>query len=281
MISFDPKLRQILPTNNSNETIVLNKYFNDFEKNLYKHLANRDISLLEAYPDFDLNEISTYQFNQNIDLYNFCINHSKKYEQQICKKNIIALTHPLYMHYSHMHTLDFEQKEQANVYLERFQKFISLAPELKKDFDFILFETVHHYAAGTSLLLEEGIFNKVVFTQFDTGYFMDSNSLEDIGKANWFLGGGYNARCFLQSTIQILENSYNGRVGSEFIAIKDLILNHPNPSRRERKFIYGIIDPEDIPDKLEPCIEYGEKSFDYSFFPQNKILNLDLILDLI
>jgi len=127
----------------------------------------------------------------------------------------------------------------------------------------VILDTIHHYAAATSLLLERGQIDAIIFTLHDDGYPVIPSELEQFSEKDIYVGGCYNGRdlydrkgCLTRSIGMIRK-----KVQSEeqIWAISDLILNTPRGKRTTLK-------PAEI------CL--GDK-----YFPNERIISLDQLIE--
>jgi hypothetical protein len=95
---------------------------------------------------------------------------------------------------------------------------------VKSNADIVVLETLHHYAAATSLLLEDGLIDKLIFTEFDNGHPIIKKELDEFSKKDViYFGGGYNKHCLTHSIIDIEDKISKNKIWG----IKDLIINSP------------------------------------------------------
>lgn len=229
MTHYDPHLKDKFPGVNSTSGIVLNSSFEKWANHIIEHLKTRD----------DGGD-AEYKSDPCKRLLAVCEDHAKRFRRPISAPLIVALTHPFYLHLSHWN----EIKGRKNVigvkeYLNTLLHFLQSYPDRSK-VSIVTFETVHHYAAATSLLLEQRLIDRVIFTQYDCGYPLRMDGLRDFRKKNFYWGGGYNGLC--------LENSID-RMSSlvpeeKMFGISDLVLNSPFDSGLITKpnIIHGIND---------------------------------------
>ncbi len=83
---------------------------------------------------------------------------------------------------------------------------------------------MHHYAAATSLLLENGLIDSVVFTLYDKGYSLDTHGLYPFSENDVYFGGGYNMACLSQSIDEMLAKAAKEQVW----AISDMVFDFPH-----------------------------------------------------
>ncbi len=160
--------------------------------------------------------------------------HAASYNRPIPAKNIIALTHPFYLHLSDRELFDSPAKKfkafEAQNYLNRLLGLLEMRLP-KEKVGIVVFECIYHYAALTSSLLESGLVDRVVFTGAHTGdvktCFEPDSTFAD---KQVFVGGGYNFNSRFEEGCLVGTNKYlYSRVKSpkHLWAITDLVLNHP------------------------------------------------------
>jgi hypothetical protein len=113
-------------------------------------------------------------------------------------------------------------RKEAGEYLETLLKFLNLNRDRSK-VGIVALETVHHYAAATSLLVEKGLIDQVIFTVYDNGCPLKKDELRKYEKDEIFFGGGYNKRCLSTSIREMKARSSSRRIW----AIKELVINSP------------------------------------------------------
>jgi hypothetical protein len=213
-LNYDSNLRKyIVPSNNKSKIPVLNQHFADWEKHISENLRWRSPS-------------GGYKYVSGLDeiLFGICKEHTKSFEKGILAKDIIMLTHPFYMHLTHMDELtDENMKKDAEQYISTLFSFLNLRIPSEKA-SIIAFETVHHYAAFTSLLLEEGLIHKIFFSEYDRGALVDSKEFGELSGSNFYVGGSYNELCLLSSFEEIAKIV---DIKKNVFAISELCLNSP------------------------------------------------------
>ena len=211
---------------NEDSEVVLNSKFkrwtDHIEKNLRERSPSRDVC---------------YKEGLDKELLEFCETHAKKYQTEKSGKKTVILTHPFYILFSNMHKIRTEDmKKEVEEYLEKLANFL----KIKRDnagVRVISLETIHHYAAATSLLLEGGLIDKTIFTLYDEGYTLNPEELEPYKNDEIFFGGGYNNYC-LKISIKEMKKISSG----EIWAIQELILNSPRKGidTLKPKHVYGL-----------------------------------------
>ena len=130
------------------------------------------------------------------DLIEACKQHEAAYKRKNIGRHNIMLVHPFYLHLSHMHKVkSIEAKAEADQYVKNMMQLLGM--RRKPSVGVVALETIHHYAACTSLLLEQGLVDKVIFTGYDSGMPMDTTELNHFSKV--YFGGGYNNYCLYTS----------------------------------------------------------------------------------
>jgi len=227
---YDPRLNEILGGNNHGSSIALNRHFSRWAGRIEEAVQNRD----DGLGDF-------YKMQPDRGLLKACKQHAYQHARRVDAPEVVVLVHPLYLSFSDMDLLTAKTERQAHEYLQQFMGFLERRPDSSR-LGVVVLDTVHHYAAGTSLLLEQGKVDQVLFTQFDRGNILHPRDLNILKGRTIFIGGGYNGRC-LQDSI----NDLKPLAGSEdaLTGLIDLVLTCPNDN-------YSNIRPRhviDIPKK--------------------------------
>jgi hypothetical protein len=208
MRHYDESLRYKLNSTNSESGIVLNKNFSSWEDTIRENIVGL--------------EKRSYT-REELSLLRNCREHARAFSNVPESENVIAFVHPMYLHLSHMDQLDKRMNGEAEEYFHNLMKI--LKAQIPKDkAGRVLIETAHHYAAATSLLLEEGCIDAVFFTKYDSGHFDDRGEVK--GKLygrNFFFGGGYNRRCLSAA----VEDTCDITGIKEVKAIKEICLDSP------------------------------------------------------
>jgi len=238
---YDPEVRRRLQAN-SDHDVVLNKYFEEWyehiEWNLRARLAKGGVS---------------YDYEEDCDLFEECRKHAEENARQIEAQSVIMLTHPFYLQLSHMQHIKTPQiRKESNEYRDRLMDlFETNLPH--NSVGLVILDTIHHYAAATSLLLERGKIDAVIFTLHDDGYPVKPFELEQFSEKDIYVGGCYNGRdrydrkgCLTRSIGMIRK-----KVQSEeqIWAISDLILNTPRGKRTTLKPVKIYLGDEYFPDE--------------------------------
>jgi hypothetical protein len=148
-------LRRVLPVTNGEE-IVLNGSFREWAPHVEKNLRDRSSA--------------DWRYTQGLDkkLLRICLDHSNAYEITNTCENTLMLVHPFYLHLSQMYRIrNQHMKDEAEGYVETLVGLLRRRD--KSRVGVTVLETIHHYVAVTSLLLEQGLIDQVIFTTFDDG----------------------------------------------------------------------------------------------------------------
>jgi hypothetical protein len=211
-IHYDTNLKNILPANSCNSDIVLNRYFTDWEAHIADNLGYRNPS-----------GGSRYESGRDSALLDLCREHAPNKRESYYGDKIIMITHPFYMHLTHMDELDTDSvKSDAEEYLDKLLGLLQMRTD-NSEVSVVALETIHHYAAATSLLVENGLIDRVIFTEYDSGYPLIPEELADFKDNTIFFCGAYNGSC-LYSSIRTMEDHIST---GQIWAIRDLVLNSP------------------------------------------------------
>lgn len=192
---------------------VLNERFKEWRSHIEKNLLDRTPECGEDY-----------SVDPDKSLFEECKNHAGEYQTGCTYEDAIMLVHPLYLYLSHWHELKNDrQKSEAKRYLKNLTRLLRVAMDY--EVSTLLIETVHHYAAATSLFVERGMIGKVVFTRYDAGIPINETELKRFEEDTIFFGGGYNGRC-LTGTVGIMFKEG----ARDMFLITDVSLNSPKDS---------------------------------------------------
>jgi hypothetical protein len=162
--------------------------------------------------------------------------HAEEHKKPIESENVLTVVHPLYSHLNHMHDLNSGTRAELNQYFEKLMGF------LRGNFDVgvVLLDTLQHYAAATSLLLEQGLVDQVVLTEYGRGTPVDEYELEFLSDKPLFFVGGYNGAC-LEWAIISARKKTEGKIW----AIQDLVVNgHTKYTHSLRPIMIRGVDDE-------------------------------------
>lgn len=207
---------------------ALNPKFLQWKSHIEDNLSDRGIS----------GKNSRHNYYPEKELLCLCGDHAEKHGEFRNAKNYVILTHPFYFELSPPadYEIDDNLKSQSKRYMENLNFFLNLNREYS-DTGILAFETLHHYAAATSILLEKGILDNVIFTEHDNGKALDDIYFSMFKDKQLFFCGGYNKRCLTDSINQV-QNNLNGN--AEFLGIKDLCLNPPEQCSLIPEDVKGI-----------------------------------------
>ena len=213
-LHYDPSLKDRLPANSDNP-LVLNRNFGKWNDYLAVDLKERP----ECSED-------RYTRGKERELLKECQDHADYHNRPIHARNVAVLVHPFYLALTEMDQVDSDVKrEQAKEYLDNLGILLNSRRD-RRSIQTVALETAHHYAAATSLLLEHGLIDRVVFTEYDRGKPLNSTDISDLSGRKIFMAGGYLGRCF--------RHAYNALnivlPESNILGIRDLIINSPRDS---------------------------------------------------
>ena len=211
-IYVDENLRNMLPATNDAGCAVLNRNFDGWRSYIESNLILR--SALGG---------RRYEKKPEKTLYKLCRKHARKHGRDTKATTTIMLTHPFYLQLSHMYMVDKHEgkRKEADAYLDSLMGFLE-DTHSRPDTNIVACETVHHYAAATSLLLEKGLIDRVIFTQYDNGTPVKMGDLNRYRRHDIFFGGGYNKRC-LTHTVDAMQLAASPGLYEE---LRDFILNN-------------------------------------------------------
>jgi len=229
-LHYDPGMSGMLK-GNSNHVIVLNNRFSSWEDHIEFCLANRDIEDLVRFESEERSvrietvDIMRYRIHPYNDLFKAAIRLAAEHNKPLKKDKILLLVHPFYMFFSHMNVLrTYDRRKAAQEYKEGLMASLQI-----KGLDKVIMDTAHHYAAGTSLLLEQGVVDRVLFTEFDKGSLLNLPDLMKFYGKTVYVGGGYNNRCLYGALKYIIH------IAGEIKVVEDLVLNCPLDTKDIRK----------------------------------------------
>ncbi len=202
--NYDPALRVMIP--NANENFDLGPVLSDRFAQFLEPI-NRDLA-------------SSHYIDKTIKIK--CKAHAAIFNKKTEADTVIMFTHPLYLHLSSWDYITTDSlKMQTDQYLERFVHLLHTIP--RDRFDVAVFEGMAHYAAATNLLLENGLIDKVYFTDDHSGRLPKSTDISELEGKVFFVAGGYNDLCLESSNSELLKiTNY-----SNIFAIQGLCLDDP------------------------------------------------------
>jgi hypothetical protein len=213
---YDTALRYMIPSNSEDGNIVLNKAFDKWNAHIYTNLYTRKV------------DNTDYSSGKDKKLLEECVAHRDRYRNQDYCKDIIVMTHPLYMYLSAMNLISTPRlKKDADTYLNNLLSLFEV--ERKDKFSIVLLDNVHDYAAATSLFLENNKVDDVIFTKYSKGEPLDTESLVPFRHKNVYIGGGYNGQCLKSSILDMRNAQFNCPEVSygNLLVIKDMVLDSP------------------------------------------------------
>ncbi len=214
---YNPPLRKILRATNPNQGVVLNKQFAEWGEHLTEALRDREKH----------HELYAYTSPEDKKLMELAEKHLKQHRQTTESDTAVVIVHPLYLPLSHKSTLAGIEKlqKESDAYLERLVNFLHWQKD-ETDTRVVLFETLHHYAAASSLLLEQGLVDDVLFTYYDTGMLLQHNQNKPFEDKTLFVGGGYNYGCLFAALSHLISLPIKKKY-----AISDLTIELPTRMR--------------------------------------------------
>jgi hypothetical protein len=191
------------------------------DKNLYSFkktlLPNVGISDCFSLHSKEINETVKYRrILDNPVLEKLAIGHAKKEEKQNEKKSAIVLVHPFYL-MKDKKKLNEKTLKDLNEY---FEKLNFVLYNSYPNFSLVLYDSYLGYLSRTGKLAEKGYFDKIFFSEQDTGFPINKYELNYFNKKKVFLGGSYNGKHLSKAITSIKENS----VPRKIKGIKDLVL---------------------------------------------------------
>lgn len=238
MLSYDPILREKLPATNTSG-VLLNAAFAEWQKEIAERC------------DDPQKGTSRYYYSEEKRLFEACKKHAASYNQLLPGNRVVILTHPFYMYLTHMEWLSDCFRTDAKEYLDTMVDFL-MSPERRVPI--VLFESVFHYAAASSLLLEQGLVDRVIFTEGDGGYPLCYDDLDQLKSKEIYFGGAYNGRCLYHSISAVKQSVHY----TSLFGISDLILNSPQDENTELwkpKQVDGLYNSQVV------CLEHGKKKW--------------------
>jgi len=219
----DPLIDLLAPTNNRRGGTLFNRDFKKWEDHIEDNLTSetRGNNFDRRYSNDGTQK----------ELLKVAREHATSYAKPTNTPIWITLTHPLYMFLTHADELTTpELKEDAQEYLDSLIKL--LTARIPRDrASIVLLETLHHYAAATSRLLEQGLVDGVIFTEYDYGRVLENSDLCSTQGQTYFSGGAYNGKCLLGSLRSIWDATDDT---SRMAVVDDLVIDSP----KDRK--YGL-----------------------------------------
>lgn len=207
---YDSNLYLRFPSRSNASGAIINDTFLDWENYISGNLENC-YSLDDRYGGDVAKELLSE-----------CKTHVEKHRTGGKSENVLALVHPFFLSLSHMDYVDSGDRGEVDSYTDNLFQLL----EAKRSVDktrVIVYETLHHYAAATSQLLEHGLVDDVIFTEHGSGEPLSWKDLTGLRGSKLFWGGGYNSCCLCASISKT----------SMFVPKNDMhwiygaVLNHP------------------------------------------------------
>ncbi len=213
-------VKEPYPTGSAN-----NPYFDQFARNI-EHCArcpkSVEIALRFSAEDdrYSEDDVLCYKIPFFRKLYEETIEHRDSYSGSI-SDDVVLLVHPAYLFYALPEKTANGLKSQAEEYLDR---LVRLLTGRKDDVSVVVLDTIHHYAAFSSILLENGLVDDVFFTHYNSGFVPEDEGLDTLESKTLYVAGGLNNECFTNIYMQ-----FAWRFGESFLyAVPDLVVNNPN-----------------------------------------------------
>ncbi|MFP4112661.1 MAG: hypothetical protein ACLFPQ_06585 [Candidatus Woesearchaeota archaeon] len=195
-----------------NDEFAVNNNFSEFKDHI-----KINITVPSSYAS------SRYEFANDNELLRLCLEHEDAYEKPKKANQTVMLTHPFYLQLTHKDCLLGQfVKQESDDYVQKLIEFLEMERDPEKT-GIVVLDTVHHYAASSSLLLEKGLLDRVIFTQYNRGDPLYENQLMDFSSDDLYFGGAYNRKCLTASIKRTREKAKPENI----FAIRDLIVNSP------------------------------------------------------
>lgn len=196
--------------------VILNINFQGWAEHIYNNLKR--ISTYE-------NHKTTKELDRK--LLKLCREHSAKHKKRHNANNTIMLVHPFYLYLSHMNFLNTDNyRREANSYFETLFQLLNIHRE-KYNVNIIALDTIHHYPASTSFLLEQSLIDDIIFTVNDGGSPLNLSELDKFKDNDVFFGGGYNACCLSSAIHEMSYTMHLSGNNGKIHGIDGLMLNSP------------------------------------------------------
>jgi len=248
MIHYDQHLGEKIPGRTIDRPLLLNETFADWEKHIERNLRTRS----------DRGGLS-YQYGPDSVLLGEAKEHEAKYNTAQDTNQVLLLTHPFYLQLTHMHHLHLKETfKESEAYLSNTKRILEAVKE--QPVDVVVLDTLHHYTAASSVLLEQGYINQVIFTQYKEGTPIESEKPifeKRFKDKEVFMGGSYNAACFGHSLRDIRELLPEKNIW----VIDELVLNSP-------QLFFRTLKPDHI---------YAGP--DVGVFPPGRVISIDTVLE--
>lgn len=137
-----------------------------------------------------------YETHKGRELLKRCRDHRNGFKHRANKQGLILFVHPLYTLFERRQVLEPEPYRMAAMrYLANFCRLLTNRDRDK--YALVLMEMPEHYAMFTSLLLEAGLVDDVVFTVYDKGIPLNRRQISNRvrGSREVVIGGSYLGHC--------------------------------------------------------------------------------------
>ena len=173
---------------------MLNSYFDRWGKRIREDLTDHKGQMVNPCYEDCLDLLATARDHRSV--------FSSKSE---LAERVVILVHPFYLLLTCPACPSTEaQIADAREYYTGLKKIVA-ARRTHSEISLIIFESLPHYAAASSLLLEQGSVDDVVFTRNNSGYLLERSDLFRLRGKELMLCGGYNRRCFTSAMVDTLE----------------------------------------------------------------------------
>ena len=181
---------------------------------------------------------SKYADSPDNKLFQICCEHVKFYESPCNNNSKVFLVHPFYLPLTQFRQFTtIATRRHTRKYLDNLVKLLESRTDRKK-YEIVALDTLHHYAASTSLLLEKGLIDNIIFTRYDSGIPVDIKELSKYFNKKIIFAGGYNKKCLSDSIY------CTRRYSNDLWGIPELILNSPRYHKYvlKPKSVHGLPD---------------------------------------
>jgi len=195
----------------------MHKKFPSIEKkaNLLSKVGISDYFSMHSH---EINQTVKYRrIFDNAVLEKLAIDHSKREERKKEKNSTIVLVHPFYL-MKDKKNLNEKTIKDFNDY---FEKLNFVLHNSYYEFSLVLYDSYLSYLSRTAKLAEKGCFDKIFFSEQDSGFPKNKHKLNYFNKKKVFIGGLYNGFQLAKAITSIKENSTCKKIRG----IKDLILD--------------------------------------------------------
>jgi len=211
-IYYDTNLIDDIREHPDNNNLLINSKFKNWAGTIINNLRFRTGCVDDHY-----------ESPENRELLTSCQAHAEQHKTPMQADSVILLSHPFYLHLSHMVYLYKEsQYQDADQYKRKLLRFLK-ADRDKNKVAIVAIETLHHYAAATSILLEKGYIDQVIFSWIDSIDPLHESDLGQFSGKNVYICGMYKQIC-VNNLIMSLRGIASPKKVSQII---DLILSSP------------------------------------------------------